>query len=153
MLMLSQCFNPSQVGSKLYYLPTTKRKDYVSIPHRQAQNIQRYGMEKFKLMRFQSLIGRLKTFAISPAPCPTGEVSIPHRQAQNVKKMQKLDPIFSRGFNPSQVGSKPGSKANRDTSRVQFQSLIGRLKTKAVPHKCHYYQEFQSLIGRLKTWF
>ena len=61
---------------------------------------------------------------------------------------QRIKPLAN---NSSQVRSKP-SGSGMDLSAVfAFQSLIGKIKTKAMIEKFERSGQFQSLIGKIKT--
>ena len=79
-------------------------------------------------------------------------VSIPYRQAQNAVRINEGVKRVVDSFNSLQVGSKQKEGSMKFSKYVQFQFLIGRLKTTIAFEPAEIIHLFQFLIGRLKTF-
>ncbi len=101
------------------------------------------------MIRFQTLIGMVKSGLASGRCAGHGYVSNPHRYGQ------KLEGAFQVGHevlvsNPHRYGQKPPRPGEGPTASWPFQTLIGTVKSSLQSHQAMISVSFQTLIGTVK---
>ena len=103
---------------------------FVSIPHRQATNT-RLRLDCSRYKKFQFLIGRLQTKPLSSSFWNELFVSIPHRQATNKYEEMIFSDIYWVSIPHRQATNAATGSVSRSSPVFQF--LIGRLQTHKSP--------------------